>query len=61
MRLRFASNATLRSTPEATNIRAIHEGSVSLLLDNIRERLLDAYNAMGAANAMLDGRDSQVF
>lgn len=42
-------------------LRAVHEGSVSLLRDNIRELLLDAYSAMGAANAMLDGRNSQVF
>jgi hypothetical protein len=35
--------------------RAIHEGSVSLLLDNIREQLLEAYRAMGSANAALDG------
>jgi HNH endonuclease len=37
-------------------LRAIHEGSVSLLRDNIRELLLEAYRAMGSANAALDAK-----
>jgi HNH endonuclease len=32
-------------------LRAISEGSISLLKDKIRELLLEAYSAMGAANA----------
>lgn len=36
--------------------RAIHEGSISLLRDNARELLLDAYRTIGAANAALDSR-----
>ncbi len=39
--------------------RAIHDGSISLLRDNIRELLLKAYRTMGAANAALDSRSFQ--
>jgi hypothetical protein len=42
-------------------LRAINEGSVSLLRDNIRVLLLDAYSAIGVANAALDSRNSQTF
>jgi HNH endonuclease len=42
-------------------LRAINEGSVSLLRDNIRVLLLDAYSAIGVANAALDSRNSQSF
>jgi hypothetical protein len=38
-------------------LRAIHEGSVSLLRDNIRELLLEAYRATGQANAALDAKN----
>jgi hypothetical protein len=38
-------------------LRAIHEGSVSLLRDNIRELILEAYRAMGSANAALDAKN----
>jgi len=37
-------------------LRAIHEGSISLLQDNIRKLLLEAYRRMGAANAALESR-----
>ena len=40
-------------------LRAIHEGSISLLRDNIRDRLLDAYREMGAANAALESKGYQ--
>ena len=40
-------------------LRAIHEGSVSLLKDTIRKPLLEAYRAMGAANTALDGKFSR--
>jgi hypothetical protein len=39
--------------------RAIHEGVVSLLRDDIKELLVNAYSAMGAANAALDSRNAQ--
>jgi hypothetical protein len=35
---------------------AVHEGSISLLRDNIRELLLEAYTTMGAANAALESK-----
>ncbi len=38
-------------------LRAIHEGSVSLLRDNIRELILEAYRATGSANAALDAKN----
>lgn len=34
--------------------RAIHEGSISILRDEIREGILDAYQAMGAANSAIE-------
>jgi hypothetical protein len=34
--------------------RAIHEGSISILRDEIRDRILDAYQAMGAANSAIE-------
>lgn len=37
-------------------LRAIHEESVSLLLDSIKTPLLEAYRAMGAANSAIDRR-----
>ncbi len=39
-------------------LRAIHEGSISLLRDSIRKPLLEAYREMGAANTALDGKFS---
>ena len=65
MRFRFVSNATLRFIATTTNIhadasfsllRAIHEGSISLLKDAIKKPLLEAYREMGAANTALDGK-----
>jgi len=37
-------------------LRAINEGSISVLRDNIRELLLAAYQAIGAANAALESK-----
>ena len=37
-------------------LRAIHEGSISILRDEIRELLLVAYRAMGAANVSIDAK-----
>ena len=37
-------------------LRAIHEGSVSLLKDSIKKPLLEAYREMGAANSALEGK-----
>jgi hypothetical protein len=37
-------------------LRAIHEGSISLLRDEIKKPLLEAYREMGAANTALDGK-----
>ena len=34
--------------------RAIHERSISILRDEIRERILEAYQAMGAANSAIE-------
>jgi hypothetical protein len=34
--------------------RAVHEGSISILRDELRELLLAAYQAMGAANAAIE-------
>lgn len=39
-------------------LRAIHEGSISLLLDDIRVPILEAYRAVGAANSAIDRRNS---
>jgi hypothetical protein len=40
-------------------LRAIHEGSLSLLLDTIRLPLLEAYCAMGSANSAIDRMNFQ--
>lgn len=37
-------------------LRAIHEGSISLLRDSIRKPLQEAYREMGAANSALEGK-----
>jgi len=37
-------------------LRAIHEGSISLLKDSIRRPLLEAYREMGSANSAVDGK-----
>jgi hypothetical protein len=37
-------------------VRAIHEGSIALLKDEIRKPLLEAYREMGAANTALDAK-----
>ncbi|MGA3263948.1 MAG: HNH endonuclease signature motif containing protein [Terracidiphilus sp.] len=37
-------------------LRAIHEGSISLLRDSIKAPLCEAYRAMGSANAAIDGK-----
>ena len=37
-------------------MRAIHEGSISILQDHLRGLLLNANRAMGAANAALESR-----
>jgi hypothetical protein len=37
-------------------LRAIHEGSISLLSDAIKIPLLEAYRAMGAANSAIERR-----
>ncbi len=34
--------------------RAVHEGSISILQDEIRELILSAYHAMGAANGRIE-------
>jgi hypothetical protein len=39
-------------------LRAIHEGSISMLKDSIKKPLLEAYREMGAANSALDGKFS---
>lgn len=39
-------------------LRAIHEGSISLLRDNIRLSILDAYQATGAANSAIEKMNS---
>lgn len=41
---------------ETQFLRAIHEGSISLLRDSIRKPLLEAYREMGAANSALHGK-----
>lgn len=41
--------------------RAIHEGSISLLRDDIRDQLLEAYRLMAATNAVIDAMGSQLF
>jgi hypothetical protein len=41
-------------------LRAIHEGSISLLLDSIKIPLLEAYRAMGAANSALERRNGDI-
>jgi hypothetical protein len=35
-------------------LRAVHEGSVSILRDEIRDLILKAYHSMGAANVQID-------
>ena len=37
-------------------LRAIHEGSISILRDEIRESLLHAYRAMGSANVAIEAK-----
>ncbi|MGB6728661.1 MAG: hypothetical protein WBE74_22405 [Terracidiphilus sp.] len=37
-------------------LRAIHEGSISILRDEIRGLLLEAYRAMGAANVAIEAK-----
>ena len=41
-------------------LRAIHEGAVSVLRDDIRKQLLEAYRAMGGVNAALAATSFQV-
>jgi hypothetical protein len=58
------ANITFESCPglqeckfhEHQFLRAIHEGSISLLRDEIRELLLKAYRAMGAANVAIEAK-----
>lgn len=57
-------NATVASGPglqdckfhEHQFLRAIHEGAISLLRDNLREGLLKAYRAIGAANVAIEAK-----
>lgn len=57
-------NATIATKPEAKDqggrfhdeqfLRAIHEGSIAILRDEIREAILNAYVAMGAASRIIE-------
>jgi len=40
-------------------MRAIHEGSISLLLDELRELILSAYRKIGSANVALESKSMQ--
>jgi hypothetical protein len=40
-------------------MRAIHEGSISLLQDNLRGLILSAYRRIGAANVSLESKSLQ--
>ncbi len=41
-------------------LRAIHEGSISILKDEIRRSILDAYLSMGAANSVIESATSHM-
>jgi hypothetical protein len=40
-------------------LRAVHEGSISILRDEIRDLILKAYHSMGAANGLIEAVSAQ--